>query len=330
MATVSYPTSLSVPGPWLLAQNNLASLDRIIDSYAPTMQERRNELIKSRARKHLERYEQEDISEEALRKKADDLRKLYAEDMPAETRRRLVIYMTGGRSAEGETFEELSNLPHMSKEIPTGFSLSTRCADIEVSVRLSSSVYKHDLDVSVSCADRELAQELFGKLDNWVSDLQPPKWTQIWLKSHPPVFFSVFIVFMVSLITFAIVTRSQPQPGPSLVSQQALELARAGVNPSNEAKAIQLLLDLETGYEPAPRPIVRRYPSSRVWAYYALGLSVLLAFTFPPKGALGIWGGKRSLERQRAWIRFVAITVPGLFVGSFFVPWLLHLLGFPG
>jgi hypothetical protein len=328
MATLSYPTSLSVPGPWLLAHENLASLDRIIDSCVPGMQERRNEVIESSTRKHLERYEQKDVSEEVLQKRAVELRKLYSDDMPAKPRRRVVVYMSGGRSAEGETFEELSNLPHMNKEVPRGFSLSARCADIEISVRQSYSSYNRDLEASVSCDDSEIALELFGKLDNWVSDLQPRKWIQIWLKAEPVAFmltavaFALFIVFLIATL--------KPQEGPSLVRQQATELAREGVSPSNEVKAIQLLLDLELGYEPVAAPRVRRFPGPQLWAYYLVMFSFIVTLKLPPKGALGIWGGRRSLERQRAWIRIVSITVPSLFLSSLFVPWLLHLLGLPG
>ena len=105
-------------------------------------------------------------------------------------------------------------------------------------------------------------------------------------------------------------------------------MAKQGVNPTNEARAIQLLLYMELGYEPVPTPTVRNYPGPQFWVYFFLILAIVIAFRLPPKGAIGIWAGKRSLEWQRGWVRLVSITVPSLLVGSFFVPILLHLLGF--
>jgi hypothetical protein len=93
------------------------------------------------------------------------------------------------------------------------------------------------------------------------------------------------------------------------------------VNDANEKRAIQLILEMVSDYGPSPVP---QLPGYRFWLYFGLGGLLLLTFNFPPKGAIGIWDGKRKLEGQRAWLRFVSITVP-LAIFSALVAELVHV-----
>lgn len=328
MASISYPTKLSIPGPWLLDTENLRDLDGVIDSCLIRMRERKEELIDSVTAKKLSMHVPKELSKDDQIKRNDEIRKSVRESYPLNIeKRRAVVYMSGGRSAVGKTFEELTTVPHVKDEIPRGIALRAAIVETEIKVELSLSKYQGELDVTVASDDEDFALELFGRIENWVSEIQPKRWLQMWIRADIFSFLATFVLILLFALVIGIVIT--PQKGPSPVRQQAVELAKQGVNTSNEASAIQLILSLESGYEPVPAPSVQMRPDPRFWVYFAFVAAVIVTLRIPPKGAIGIWGGKRVLEWQRRWIRFVSISVPGLFVTSFFVPMLMHMLGLP-
>ncbi|MGA3161313.1 MAG: hypothetical protein ABSC77_08845 [Terracidiphilus sp.] len=292
------------------------------------MRERREELFNSAIANRLAEREQKDVSKDLLSKNTDAIRKSVRESYPFNIdRRRVVVYMSGGRTADGKTFEELTTLPHASAEIPRGFALRSAIADTEIKIELSLSRFHRDLEVDVTSDDRDFAQELFGRIENWVSDIQPKRWLQLWLKSD--IVSIMATIAMVCCVIWVLVAMLTPIEGPSQVRQQARELVKQGVNSSNEIKALELLLSIESGYEPVRATSVLFHPGPKFWVYFAFVATVILTLRIPPKGAIGIWGGKRVLEWQRRWIRLVSISVPGLLITSFFIPMLMHLLGLP-
>ncbi|HWA94779.1 MAG TPA: hypothetical protein VG844_09270 [Terracidiphilus sp.] len=322
MASISYPTSLSIPGPWILDLDSLRNLDQLIDSCERRMQERREELIDAQFATEWIEMLKDGIPDEQMSQRATALRKRIGERYGLNfQRRRLVVYMSKGRSTQGRTFEEVANHPHARTEIPRGFDFSLEIADADLKVSLGSSEYNRDLSISVSSHDRDFAEELFGKLFNWASDIQPKRWLQLWLKSN--MFSTLLLILAVWLFALTAFFVLRPVDGPSIVRHQALELAKGGVNQSNEMKAIQLLLEMEVGYEPAPIPKVHKHLSNLFLVWFGWAACVLVAFRSPPKGALGIWIGKDQVQRQRWWIGFVSVTVPS----SVLVPILLHALG---
>jgi hypothetical protein len=82
MASISYPTKLSVPGPWLLDAANLQDLDRVIDSCLTRMRERREELFTSAIANRLAALEQQEVSKDYLSKNIDAIRKSVRESYP--------------------------------------------------------------------------------------------------------------------------------------------------------------------------------------------------------------------------------------------------------
>ena len=95
---------------------------------------------------------------------------------PVESRM-VTVYLSGGRTAFGETFKELATLPRMHEEVPRGFALKAQVGGNRLEVVLKS-WGSQELVVEVSSDDNAFEQELLGKLQNWLSDIQPKPWLQ--------------------------------------------------------------------------------------------------------------------------------------------------------
>jgi len=325
MAMIRYPTSSEVPGPWLFDPTNLKELDALLDESVESMRQKREELIDAELQREREQLTENGRSEEEMYPKGNELRSIISQRYSfAGESRKITVYLSGGRTVRGTTFRELMALGHVHNEVPRGFVLNANVGSmaVEVGLRLWQS---SDLEIRVS-GNQQFAEELFGKFQNWASELQPRRWQQWWLKMQTPLRFGLAPMLIVCLLGFLVVS-FRSEAGPSPVRQEAIALAKQGVNQANESKAIQLLLSLEVGYEPAPIVTIGHRPTLR----FLLRLMLLVAFwiglMLPPNGAIGLWLGKNSVLWQRRWIQFASVSLPGVLIGSIVVPVLLRLIG---
>jgi len=322
MASIAYPTKLSISGPWFFDAKNLHELDELTTSCIEGMLLRRDESVRLQVAKESERLGE---SVQQLYPKPGELEERIATSYPWNIKTRsVIVYLPGGRTATGESFKDLMTLPHVHEEVPRGFAAKSVVGDTRIELKLQS-WGNRELDIEVSSGDDEFEQELLGKFQNWVSDIQPNRLLQLWLSNA--FLFTILIFFSCLVLPTVIKSISAPEEAANPLRQQAWEMAKSGVNTTNEANAIQMILSLESGYEPTPVRRERHYPGVRFWSWVVVVYLVLFAMRKPPQGAIGLWGGKRVLERQRLWLRTISISVPGLIGSSLILPWVLNLLG---
>jgi hypothetical protein len=218
-------------------------------------------------------------------------------------------------------------LAHIQDERPRGFRLRAAVAKSSVEIDLNS-WDNRELAVAANSDDDDFAQELLGRLQNWSSELQPRKWLQTWnnLAFFTPILVS--FIFMLSLAAIFYARASETQYGPNATLQQARELARQGVTSANEPKAVELLLSLETGSYSVPTVTIPHHVNPWVWMLLILLDFMAVASLLPPKGAIGLWAGRHSLNAQKRWIKTVTITVPGLLLTTILMPLVRHWLGY--
>jgi hypothetical protein len=322
MPSISYPTRYSEPGPWLFDPESLEKLDRLIDSSFESMRERRQIAIQADLSRQRESLLGSGYTGESVGALSDEL-KQQTERKFAESRK-LTIFLKDLGTVEGESFTELAGAARTHEQIPLAFSLKARSGPTRIDVILWG-LGDSKLDIAVSSDDDLFAEELFGRLRHWAWDIQPSKRLQLWINGTNFGGLLIYLLCLIFVFTLAII--AAPSPGPSLVRQQAREIAKQGVTQANETKAIELLLSMVSGYEPTPTPSVQRFPGLRFYAYFAAAFFVVIAFKNPPHGAIGLWAGKRLVERQRKWIAFVTVSAPGFVISSAILPLITHALG---
>jgi hypothetical protein len=85
-------------------------------------------------------------------------------------------------------------------ELPLGFRMSVRVGDVKANIETSRIPEKLSIDVDPN--DVEAAQELFGALSNWASDIEAPRWQQNWLKIRFPIVVILSMWLITGLFVF--------------------------------------------------------------------------------------------------------------------------------
>ena len=107
------------------------------------------------------------------------------------------------------------------------------------------------------------------------------------------------------------------QPNNADAISRARELLDQGITDQNYIEAIQLLLIIQSDYDPNSSAV-----ETPAWFRVVLwgGLLTSIVLSFKPKITLGIGRGNELITRWKIWLQIVGITIPGLLFGSFIWP----------
>jgi hypothetical protein len=323
VARIAIPTEASIPAPLLVDVTQLTALDSLLDSYAGKLKAEKQARIKEALDQTIQgEIAAGKLKEAEILKERGRLRQLLEEGPDfGRDRRSVALYLSRGRAVQAESFSEAINQPVDEQEIPTGFRCYARTGQIEVTVVLGRWTFDNDLSIEVEPSEVELAKELFGAIRNWAGDVLAPKWQRYWVKAR---FFVSVALLLWLFMGLLVPLTSREDVAKSARQAEARKLLASGINEGNERRALELLLAIESNYDPNPAsaPVGARY-----WAYFALGAILLAAGSISPKVCIGVWKGRRRLKIWRTWVTTVSITVPALIFTSVVLPWVLHWLG---
>jgi hypothetical protein len=319
MAKLSFPTSREIKGPLLIDAAQLEVLDQIIDRYLEPMREYRNNTVNEQASKRA----REGVSEGWLKEEraatyeAERKQELLSR-YDFQEARSVSLYLTKGREIQAHRFSEAVSQPVGDEEMALGFSSHVGVGVVKAKVQLRGS--SEEISIDVEPKNVEVAQEMFGALSNWASDIEAPKWQQKWLEFKlVPVGLLCFVIFFgfiaVPLINYVV------GGGESASIVEAHKLLASGINSSNEQRAITLLLAIASHYDPG---VPASSLGATYWGYLLLACVILLIGSSCPGVSIGLWKGKRRLKARRWWIRTVTVAIPAILVSSLLVPWVLH------
>lgn len=324
MARLSFPTNREVACPLLIHATQLETLDEIVDRYIKPLRDYRDKTVEARTereiKRRLARGQLKEDQVEAQRAKLRELT-LSLSSRLARDNRLVTLYLTGGREVQAERFSEAINQP-VGEEVVVGFAQYLTIGEVRASVRLRDERWNRDLSIDIEPNDPEVAQEFFGALNNWATDVEAPKWQQKWVNFRWVFGLLLFIWLFFGLIFIPLI--SWEVAGQRASRAEARKLLAEGISASSERRALELLLAIESGYDPGVHSALL---GVRYWAYVVTGGLTLACTVVCPTVCIGVWKGKQRVRRWRGWIKTVTVTIPMLLLGSAILPWILHLVG---
>ncbi|HET7107093.1 MAG TPA: hypothetical protein VFI38_09800 [Candidatus Acidoferrum sp.] len=322
MAKLIYPTTRKLTRPLLVDTAQLAQLDLIIDENIDGLRQARDKELHAKVEEDIAeaRSKGKLKAEDAEKQRLSDLKYWKGTDTWSEEKRTITIYLSKGREIEAQRFSEAIVHSQSQDEIPLGFLIYLKVGPVTAHVDLHGA-WGDDLMIKVKPSEWEKSQELFGLLVNWARDVEPPWWQQMWLKASGV--FGAMLLFLVMFGFVIIPLVNRGDGAKEMYKQEARKLLERGINPGSQQRALELLLAIESDYDPGTP---RKPMGIKYWSYVLLSAIFLLIGTSSPSLALGFWKGREQLARWRIWIRIVTVTIPTLLLTFIAIPWLLYWL----
>ena len=297
-----HSTTLNVRGPWLLETEKLLALDEILEKFCTQDDpEWRNSPPQTHG-----------VPRNFMR-----------------SRKELTIFLSKDRACRSSGFKEsISNIDFQG-DVAKGFEYVAATRTATVSIRLPKKPKKEGyeekwfLTIDVAPEPPETGHEIFMELKNWAESMKSPFLYQ-WVL-YAPRFLYQFTFGILLLVVLA--NALNPAPSASeykaALKQEARDLLRNGINQQNQAKALELVLALESDYiPPGTKTQKSRIPSG----WYLIAIYVFGFLSFTPSICLGIWAGKKRLRWWKRWLRFNTYTIPVLLFAHYIQPQLFTIL----
>src|SRR5258708_30828462 len=123
MAKITFPTSKTIACPLLIDRQHLESLDAVIDSHLPQMDEYKEKRISESVARRVREYVLNDvIKEEAVAAYEAKYRKQLLNDYDYRESRSVSLYLTKGPEIRAKRFSEAISQPIGEEEMPIGSS----------------------------------------------------------------------------------------------------------------------------------------------------------------------------------------------------------------
>ena len=281
MGQLQYPTEREFHGPWLFNQDDFEELDIIINKID-------SQLFNS-FNKEFE---------------GDDIKKRYNYD---RREKKFQLNFKNGSRLTDESIKGLlkdrATLDHKPEKfyanIEYGYNNRFK---FEI-----SNIYGGQLNYDLICSDLSVKDEMQYEMDRWLERKTPAKFLKFWTDLGPIIGMFLFaILVFLSLFTF---TKSYYSYKEILIDKSHKILGK-GIDSINRDKAIELLLMIETNYEPEGF-VAKEKPKSPIFVrLLVLGLFLFVVSIIRPRTTIGLGKRKLTYNFYKYWIKFVTITLP--------------------
>jgi len=184
----------------LIDSSQLDALDKVIDHHVGKLVKLKENQVDEQTEETLQHeLERGVLTEEEIDERRPKIRDRIRSHFRRDSRS-ATIYLARGKEVQADRFSDVMSQPVGQDELPLGFRMSVRVGDVKANSETSRIPEKLSIDVDPN--DVEAAQELFGALSNWASDIEAPRWQQNWLKIRFPIVVILSMWLITGLFVF--------------------------------------------------------------------------------------------------------------------------------
>lgn len=317
VSIVTHATDFEFDGPWLLDSKSLLQLDDIIDEHWKELEAHETNRLDHEVEGRLEHYEH--CANEQKAELREEFRKAESERLDWKRQRELTIELGNKKTATAQTFRQLLDEPNLRQESANGFTLKIQRGDVSCNVSVPSR-WNQKLVVSVEPQGVHESKQLALALERWALEHQAPLWQQLWRSISVGLVWYVGLAIILVVSWFILVSNTSR----AHLRESARQLIEDGLTDDETAEGVELLLRSEL-----LRETQAASPLQVPWWYRVLvwlGIPAMIIASIRPNVVLGIGRGATHIRNWRRWLKFVGVTIPGLILGSFLIPFLLQLV----
>lgn len=298
-------TDISLSGAWHFTPEKLQALDEVVDDIRNGFQKDRSRRIGTALKLTLARNKDAlaALSADERNEWKKKERRRIADSYPFdEDSRATVIDFKSKREIQSDCFAAVLNKPELAGEMPVGFRVSVKCARHELRVRFDGNPFG-GLYIRAEPRGSPLSADAINRIVRWAEQARLPRALSIWRELAG---FQWMLFFFVVLVSITYATGAAKRAAQHSLKREAHELLRGGVESNEEKRAIEILLSLQTDFDPGGvRSADRTFWEIMTWLIPLFLLA--LGFHFAPSTAIGVGLGARKLRRQRTVLKWMKV-----------------------
>jgi hypothetical protein len=304
MSEVYEVTNFQMGGPWLLARENIERLDAVLNSEWEKLEANRTKTREAEIDADYAEY---------LKTFPNETREAFVERTQSyrwrtkRSSRELFLLLEGSEKINLETFGDAVRSPALANKVITYASLTYESGAVSIELKFNVD----GVTLAVAPSSERASREAFVAIRSWFLENQPPAWARIWVKH---LGWTPYVAFAVDVLLLLAGHASRPSQAGSATSQ-ARALLENGIEPGEEAKALDLIL--RDQYE--LHAYVGPFTNLPMWTWVGFGVMTAIAVILinaPPPGAFGIGKGVETVKSARRKLSTVGVKVPGLIVAQ--------------
>ncbi len=317
MAQLLYPTTRHINGPWLISKEDLEELDIImstIDIYLQkSLETEAKDLILSD--KH-----NQNLPEQKIKELVDMSKSSYPFNRMNKS---FVLKFSNDTKLKDESIKGLLK-DNKTKDLkPREFDANIEYGRNNIfKLEIKRSI-TYDLTYDLQCYDSNMKDEIQYEIDKWLEKRTPSKVLRFWA-SWGIVFF-LFLISALSTLTYETFSKEYFTYNEVLVTESK-ELLKNGINATNHDKAVELLLKMQSNYQ--PKDFIAKEKPKDATEYKVLTLIAFITIVayLRPKTTIGLGKSKAEYAFYKVWIKTITITIPAIcIIGPFWdkiIKWL--------
>ena len=291
MAKLHHPKEITLNGPFLITQEDLESLDDLIQQIHDLLQ------------KSWESY---------LKKEAEnDLETQYKEHKRNNPDNSIKCTMTLNDRSQLSDNDIKGILKHnlLNTLSPTELHIKIIFGtEYENYFRLKvQDLFSDQLICEIECLESEIKDEITYQIYKWANKFKPSKLLQLWCTIGSTLGISCICITL--FLVLALFENTVTSYNDILVNQ-AKEIINTGINTTNRDTALELLLKLNSEYTPDVFEAELKPLNPLTLRLTALFFFLSLILFVKPMTIFGIGKSQRKLDFYKKYIKVVSFTIP--------------------
>lgn len=298
MALNYVPPQITIKGPWILTDETLAGLDKLLLEIETKLAESHKKEILEREDSNIGEGKKYENDEQAI---VYNLKHTWSD----EESKKITLISEDRSQIVGKTIREIQTSSKSTNFKPSELIIEFEYGRYNFFRMTFQKLFSRGVEYKIHCTQSNIQDDLNFTVNSWISKHKPKRVSQFWKNNS---FVLSFPTMILSLVLFIIFLNPSEPDSREFYKDQINSLIESGVNEDNQSEAVELILKLNSNYLPEGE-IQYDDRSDLYWKIGLLLFIIAILANLPPKNVIGIGLNRRKAYRM---IRYTEIVIIGL------------------
>ncbi len=289
MSKIIIPAKREESGPWLLDEASFLKLNHVLTEVS-------------------------DLLDKSFKKERKDIDYLKKDDSHPHSNgnsiiKEIILISEDDTQIVEDSIDKVLQNPHLGRFDPFEFKINYRYGDQNfLTINLGDDDY---IQYDIETYDLEIKYQIKYLLDKWINNNRPSRILRAWNSSSG---FMIFISGFILLLSFVSVFFPDKESYQSKLEREAKQIIESGIDSLNITRAVELLLEMQSGYVPSDYNPQSAPPSQNWIKAFVLSFCFLIISIIKPVTIIGLGRNTVKVKLLRNWIRIVTILLPTMLI----------------